>query len=88
MNTLNPFNGCLKFNCIYCGQHMECEPRLAGRQFLCPNCQHRIVIPARRRDLVGQALPIIPDTWDTDVPRPLLEMSARFLAANVLARVA
>src|SRR6266496_1280017 len=36
----------LKFACVYCGQHLECERGLAGWQTLCPACGHRIVIPS------------------------------------------
>jgi hypothetical protein len=28
MNIINVINGCLKFNGLYCGQHMDCEPNL------------------------------------------------------------
>ena len=38
----------MKFSCIYCGQHLECETRFCGRQTLCPACLHRTVIPGPR----------------------------------------
>jgi DNA-directed RNA polymerase subunit RPC12/RpoP len=67
----------LKFACIYCGQHMECSPCLAGRQILCPTCLHRIVIPTPS----GDKPPILPvrarHTWDTYVPLPSLEIPTR-----------
>lgn len=68
MNTL------LKFACIYCGQRMECEPRLRGRQLLCPACQHRIAIPTTQvYQPAGSLLPT-KDTWDTWVPMPIVEI--------------
>jgi hypothetical protein len=87
MKTSNAMDGCLKFNCRYGGQHMECAPRLAGRQLRCPTCQHRIVIPKSPGDPVQRALSA-PHTWDTDVPLPTLEILTRYRAANVLARAA
>lgn len=78
INTMKPTNGCLKFNCIYCGQHMECDPRFSGRQILCPACLHRLVIPTPRGGgPARQSLPI-PHTWDTDVPLPRLEIPTRY----------
>lgn len=83
MNTLNPFNGCLKFNCLYCGQHIECAPRLAGRQLLCPTCQHRIVIPPPNGgSQIRRALSDV-FTWDDNVPLPNLELSTRHHGALV-----
>ena len=29
----------IKFTCVYCGQHIECEPEFSGRQFHCPACK-------------------------------------------------
>jgi hypothetical protein len=81
MNTINPFNGFLKFNCTYCGQHMECAPRLAGRQFLCPSCRHPIVIPTPRGDLVGKELQAA-HTWDEIVPLPDIEVPTRYRMRN------
>ena len=91
MNTLNPSNGYLKFNCIYCGQHMECAPRLAGRQFLCPACQHRIVIPAPRGGTI-RTVRLAAHTWDKFLPSPDVEIPTRHRcrtpASVVLAPVA
>jgi DNA-directed RNA polymerase subunit RPC12/RpoP len=68
----------MKFNCIYCGQHMECDPRMAGRQILCPTCLHRIVIPTP----TGGKTPIQPmlrcAMWEPDVPLPTLEVPTRY----------
>jgi DNA-directed RNA polymerase subunit RPC12/RpoP len=73
-----PMETHLKFTCIYCGQHMECEPRFSGRQILCPACLHRIVIPTA----FGGKPPIQPVlaryTWDTHVPLPLVEIPTRY----------
>ena len=57
----------LKFNCIYCGQHMEAEPRFALRQLQCPSCSARIVIPASDEMRAVQRLQPA-ETWDTIVP--------------------
>lgn len=86
MNTLNSTNGCLKFNCLYCGQRMECEPHHSGRQILCPACLHRLVIPKPRGGSPARAVVSAPETWDTDVPLPRLEMPTRrreILVANL-----
>ena len=67
----------LKFNCIYCGQHLECEPHLSGRQVLCPSCLHRIAIPAPRASNPAPRALAVPNTWDTHVPFPRLEIPTR-----------
>jgi len=68
----------LKFNCVYCGQHMECEPHLSGRQIRCPSCQHRIVIPAtQKHPAANQPLPLR-DTWETCLPIPVVEVPTRY----------
>ncbi|MGA2244349.1 MAG: hypothetical protein ABSH48_05055 [Verrucomicrobiota bacterium] len=77
MNTLNRINRYMKFGCIYCGQRMECALRLAGRQFLCPSCQHRIVIPTPGgSNPEWRALPVA-QTWDEFVPLPAIEIPTR-----------
>jgi DNA-directed RNA polymerase subunit RPC12/RpoP len=77
MNAMNTVRTYLKFNCIYCGQHMECDPRFSGRQILCPGCLHRIVIPTPRGGTpVRQAL-FATQTWDTHVPLPSVEIPTR-----------
>jgi len=35
-----------KFACPHCAQRLRVDERHAGRQILCPKCQHLIVIPA------------------------------------------
>ena len=67
-------NTYMKFACIYCGQHMECKPRLCGCQILCPACEHRIVIPC---STTSQPLPVR-DAWDTSVPMPLVKTPTRY----------
>jgi DNA-directed RNA polymerase subunit RPC12/RpoP len=58
-----------KFACIYCGQHIECDDNLSGRQTKCPGCQNRIVVPRPANGQVAIAPP--PRfTWDTVVPVP------------------
>jgi DNA-directed RNA polymerase subunit RPC12/RpoP len=68
----------LKFTCIYCGQHMECNPRFAGRQILCPACLHRVVIPAARGGSPASQAVSTPCTWDTLVPMPDIEIPTRY----------
>jgi hypothetical protein len=34
-----------KFGCPKCGQHLQCDERLAGRQIECPGCHYVIRIP-------------------------------------------
>ena len=71
-------NTYMKFACIYCGQHMECKPRLCGCQILCPACSHRIVIPVPlARAMTSQPAPVR-DAWDTSVPMPLVEIPTRY----------
>lgn len=77
MNTLDAIDGYLKFSCLYCGQHMECEPRFSGRQMLCPRCDHRLVIPKLRGASQARQAATIPATWDTEVPQPGIEIPTR-----------
>jgi DNA-directed RNA polymerase subunit RPC12/RpoP len=77
MKTLNTSADTLKFHCVYCGQRMECDPLLGGRQMLCPSCLHRIVIPAPARAFATGRIPAVPDTWDTHVPLPNVMIPSR-----------
>jgi DNA-directed RNA polymerase subunit RPC12/RpoP len=70
----------MKFACIYCGQHMECKPRLCGCQILCPTCGHRIVIPvhpAHPTPTTSQPA-LVREAWDTSVPMPLVDIPTRY----------
>lgn len=66
-----------KFNCIYCGQHMEAEGRFALRQLQCPACNGRIVIPARGNLKTDQRLQQS-ETWDTLVPSADVSQPTRY----------
>jgi DNA-directed RNA polymerase subunit RPC12/RpoP len=68
----------MKFACIYCGQHMECKPRLSGFQILCPACGHRIVIPVHQARPMTSQPPPVRDAWDTSVPMPLVAIPTRY----------
>ena len=72
----------IRFSCVYCGQHMECDPRLCGRQFHCPACRQRIVVPPpagrQNRSLEGASNA----TWDSQVPAPAVETPTRYLNRN------
>ena len=59
-----------KFSCVYCGQHIECETGLSGRQIKCPACKARIVIPAEEKGQPARKQPMTKFTWDTIVPIP------------------
>ncbi len=59
-----------KFACVYCGQHIECETSLSGRQIKCPGCQKRIVIPSAEKGQPARKQPLTKFTWDTNVPTP------------------
>jgi DNA-directed RNA polymerase subunit RPC12/RpoP len=59
-----------KFACVYCGQHIQCETRLSGRQIKCPGCQSRIVIPSPEKGQPARRQPLTKFTWDTEVPTP------------------
>ena len=37
----------MKFECPQCGQHLEGEQELAGREIPCPTCAHSFTIPSR-----------------------------------------
>ena len=66
----------IKFHCIYCGQHMEAEPRFALRQLQCPACNARIAIPAPEKLKASQHLQQ-PETWDTLIPCPEVSLPTR-----------
>ena len=59
-----------KFACIYCGQHIECETSLSGRQTKCPACQSRIVVPATEKGQPARKQPMTKFKWDTVVAAP------------------
>jgi DNA-directed RNA polymerase subunit RPC12/RpoP len=67
----------IKFNCIFCGQHMEAESRFALRQLQCPACNGRIVIPAPGKLRAGQRLQQA-ETWDTLVPLAEVSLPTRY----------
>jgi hypothetical protein len=58
-----------KFACEHCGQHLQCDEQLSGRQIQCPKCQHLIRIPPAP----GKTVEYQPEsglTWATYVPPP------------------
>ena len=70
-------NTYFKFACVYCGQHIECETALSGRQIKCPTCQSRIVVPAAEKGQPARNQPLTKFTWDTVVPTPRVEAPKR-----------
>ena len=69
-NTMKTY---FKFACIYCGQHIECETTLAGRQIKCPACDERIVIPSPEKGKPARKQPLTKFTWDTVVQSPEIQ---------------
>jgi DNA-directed RNA polymerase subunit RPC12/RpoP len=69
----------IKFSCVYCGQHIECDSKQHGRQFHCPACKQKIVVPPLAAPQSGRALPLSSETWDTQVPDPDTETPTRYL---------
>jgi len=69
----------LKFSCVYCGQHIECEPTFQGRQFHCPACRQRIVVPPRVEQKSARPVPPANETWDTTIPAVDVETPTRYL---------
>ena len=64
----------IKFNCVYCGQHIECESGLRGRRMHCPSCKVPIVIPVQTAVPSLNRAPLTTTfTWATDVPEPELD---------------
>jgi len=35
----------LKFACPHCGQHIQCEDTVSGRQIVCPACGKEVAVP-------------------------------------------
>ena len=67
-----------KFACIYCGQHMECGYCLCGRQMQCPACRHKIAIPPTPGQTAASQFFKSPDTWESCVPKPSIEIPTRY----------
>jgi DNA-directed RNA polymerase subunit RPC12/RpoP len=60
-----------KFSCPHCEQHLQCNETMSGRQIVCPNCKHLIVIPASPSQAAqGNYQPESGKTWQTYVPLP------------------
>ena len=71
-------NTYMKLTCIYCGQHVECKPRLYGCQILCPGSSHRIIIPVHPARPTASPPAPVRDAWDASVPMPLVEIPTRY----------
>jgi len=69
----------MKFSCVYCGQHIECDSKLRGRQFHCPACKQKIVVPPPDSSNSGKPVGPVNATWDTSVPTPQTETPTRYL---------
>jgi len=62
-----------KFSCVYCGQHIECERALTGRQMHCPSCKVPIVIPPHTDVRYLKLKPVTDFAWGANVPNPELD---------------
>ncbi len=69
----------IRFACVYCGQHIECEAEFSGRQFHCPACKQRLVVPPPAPDRAARPPASANETWDTQVPEPRVETPTRYL---------
>jgi hypothetical protein len=76
-------NAYFKFACLYCGQRIECKPRLCGRQIQCPACLQRIVIPLTPEQKADGRAVVSPGTWDSSVPKPSVETPTRYRDPSV-----
>jgi DNA-directed RNA polymerase subunit RPC12/RpoP len=68
----------IKFACVYCGQHVECGPEFSGRQFHCPACRQRLVVPPPDGSQATRPPASVNQTWDTQVPDPRVETPTRY----------
>lgn len=59
-----------KFSCIYCGQHIEVDSACVGRQFHCPSCKGKLVVPSPVHPRADERLKPIDQTWGPSVPDP------------------
>ena len=53
-----------KFECIHCGQRLQCDEQFAGRQIACPSCKQNVIVPPAG----GKATPYPAKTGMTFVP--------------------
>ena len=61
-------NDQIKFSCLACGQHIECDVTESGRSMLCPNCHANLTVPrVMEMDTVPEPEPSTPIT-----PPPVL----------------
>lgn len=70
----------LEFSSVYGGQHLESKPELCGRQFRCPSCRQRLVVPPPPGQRVGSAVGRSRATGDTQVPQPDVETPTRYIS--------
>lgn len=71
-----------KFACVYCGQHLECESGMSGRQIRCPACGHCIVIPETGKVHQINRQPLGKFNWDTEILVPKVMNERQDLKGN------
>lgn len=62
----------IKFNCTQCGQRLECEDELSGRQISCPKCKGSVLVPAAdgtpKPVLQKSGMTFVPESWTKPSP--------------------
>jgi uncharacterized protein DUF4190 len=58
-------NDQIKFSCLSCGQHIECDVTETGRSMLCPSCGANLTVP----HVMSEILP--PSVLDNDADKPI-----------------
>jgi len=53
-----------KFECVHCGQRLQCDDQFAGRQIACPSCKKTVTVPTPD----GKTTPYPAKTGMTFVP--------------------
>jgi DNA-directed RNA polymerase subunit RPC12/RpoP len=50
-----------KFNCVHCGQRLQCNEQLSGHEIECPSCQKNVIVPWPPGKSSGMTF--VPQTW-------------------------
>lgn len=68
-------NDQIKFSCLSCGQHIECDVTESGRPMLCPACGANLTVP-QLMESPTPAPPVL-DSDEVPAPAPASSMSPR-----------
>jgi hypothetical protein len=53
-----------KFECIHCGQHLQCDEQFSGRQITCPSCKGVVDVPLAGKPVMQKTgMTFVPDNW-------------------------